>query len=187
MKLTDLKLNENNPRFIKDEQMAKLLASIEQFPKMMELRPIVVDENNVILGGNMRYRALVEMGKETIPANWVRVAKGLTEEQKKEFIIKDNASFGMWDMETLANEWPEADLDAWGVNIDFPDIEKVDLEMDDDDKTKTFITEVMVLRNQIAEKIQADKEILISDAYLEAETTILEMLQDYYKPTAAAE
>ena len=119
MKITDIKLNEENPRYIKDDRMEKLVTSIKAFPKMMELRPIIVDESGVILGGNMRYRALVDLEYKEIPAAWVKRAKDLTEEQKKEFIIKDNINFGMWDMETLANEWPDVTLDEWGLDIDW--------------------------------------------------------------------
>jgi len=182
MKITDIRLNEENPRYIKDDRMEKLVTSIKAFPKMMELRPIVIDENGIILGGNMRYRALLELDYTNLPAGWVKKAKDLTEEQKKEFIIKDNVNFGMWDMDTLANEWPEGDLEAWGVEAAFPDVEKIDLDMDDEDKTKTFITEVMVLRNKYAEEIQLDKEILISEAYLEAEATILQVIQGIFDP-----
>jgi hypothetical protein len=179
MKITDIRLNEENPRYIKDDRMKKLVNSIKAFPKMMELRPIIVDDQGIILGGNMRYRALMELEYENIPATWVKKAKDLTDEEKKEFIIKDNVNFGMWDMDVLANEWPEDTLDAWGVDIDFPDVEKVDLDMDDEDQTKTFVTEIMVLRNQMAERIQVKKEILISDAYLEAEGIILEMIKGH--------
>lgn len=179
MKITDIHLNEENPRYISKERMEKLVNSIKSFEKMMELRPIIIDNNGVILGGNMRYRALVELKYKDIPAAWVKKAKDLTPEQKKEFIIKDNVNFGMWDMDSLANEWPEETLDAWGVDIDFPNVEKVDLDMDDDDKTKTFITEVMVLRNQMAEDISSKDNMLISEAYLVAEGIILNLINKY--------
>lgn len=135
MKITDIRLNSENPRYIKDDRMEKLVQSIKDFPAMMALRPIIVDEAGTILGGNMRYRALVELDYENIPAAWVKRAKDLTEEQKNEFIIKDNVNFGMWDMDTLANEWPEVDLDDWGVEAAFPDVEKVDLDMEPLPKT----------------------------------------------------
>ena len=81
---------------------------------MLELRPIVVDENMIILGGNMRYRACIEAGIKEVP---IKIAKGLTEEQKKEFTIKDNASFGDWDWDSLGNEWNTIDLTKWGVDV----------------------------------------------------------------------
>lgn len=106
--------NPNNPRIIKDDKFKKLVQSIKDFPKMLELRPIVIDENNVVLGGNMRLRALQELGIKEVP---VLYANDLTEEQKKEFIIKDNVGFGEWDWDVLANEWNEEELTEWGLDV----------------------------------------------------------------------
>lgn len=114
LNLNDIKLNEHNPRTINKRQLDKLVKSIEEFPEMTELRPIVVDENNTILGGNMRYRAMQKLGMDT--AEVVKVS-GLTDEQKREFIIKDNVAFGDWDWDVLANEWDTDDLDEWGLDI----------------------------------------------------------------------
>ena len=100
--MSDIKLNEHNPRVIKDRQMKRLVKSIQDFPEMTELRPIVIDEDNVILGGNMRYRAMQELGYEQTEV--VKVS-GLTDEQKREFIVKDNVPFGEWDWDELANGW----------------------------------------------------------------------------------
>ena len=114
IKINKLKTNKDNPRIIKDEKFKKLINSIKEFPEMLELRPIVVDENMIILGGNMRYRACIEAGIKEVP---IKIAKGLTEEQKKEFTIKDNASFGDWDWDSLGNEWNTIDLTKWGVDV----------------------------------------------------------------------
>lgn len=119
MKLKEIKKNPDNPRVLKDDKFKKLLKSIEEFPQMMELRPIVVDENNIILGGNMRYEALRHLKKTEIPDSWVKKASELTEEQKREFIIKDNIGFGEWDWDLLANEWDVNNLDDWGLDISF--------------------------------------------------------------------
>ena len=91
LKINKLQSNISNPRLIKQNKFEKLVKSIKEFPQMLELRPIVIDENNVILGGNMRYKACVEAGLKEVP---VKIAKGLTEEQKQEFIVKDNVGFG---------------------------------------------------------------------------------------------
>ena len=91
---------------------------------MMELRPIIIDDNNIILGGNMRYRALQELKKKDIPDEWVKKASDLTDEEKKQFIIKDNVGFGEWDYDQLANEWEAEDLDRWGLDI--PVFEQID-------------------------------------------------------------
>jgi hypothetical protein len=114
LKINELKSNENNPRVIKDHKFKKLIKSIKEFPQMLELRPIIVDENNIILGGNMRYRACKEAGLKEVP---VKIAKGLTEEQKKEFIVKDNVGFGEWEWDSLGNEWDSTVLEEWGLDV----------------------------------------------------------------------
>jgi len=108
MKINELKSNPNNPRLIKDHKFKQLVKSIQDFPQMLELRPIVIDENNMVLGGNMRLKACLEAGLTDVP---VIHANNLTEAQKKEFIIKDNISFGEHDWDSLANEWNIIDLD----------------------------------------------------------------------------
>ncbi len=117
MKLSDIKPNKDNPRVIKDERFKKLVNSIKEFPKMMRLRPIVVDDDNMVLGGNMRLRALQQLGYTEIPDEWVAKADDLTEEEIKRFIIVDNVGFGENDMDMLANEWNLEDLDNWGMDI----------------------------------------------------------------------
>tara|TARA_R100001440_G_scaffold52710_1_gene72471 strand:- start:1741 stop:2280 length:540 start_codon:yes stop_codon:yes gene_type:complete len=109
-----IKNNPDNPRVIKDYKFDKLVKSIEDFPEMLRLRPIVVDENNVILGGNMRYKAAVKAGLEQV---YAIQAEDLTDKQKQEFIIKDNSNFGEWDWDILANEWDKDQLDEWGLEI----------------------------------------------------------------------
>lgn len=106
-----LRLNEANPRTIKDEKFKKLIKSIKEFPQMLEIRPIVVDNDMTVLGGNMRLRACIEAGLTHVP---VIRASELTDEQKQRFIIADNVGFGEWDWEALANEWDAGDLEAWG-------------------------------------------------------------------------
>lgn len=113
-KISDIKLNPNNPRLIKDDKFKKLVKSIQEFPEMLNIRPIVVNNDMVILGGNMRYKACKEAGLKEIP---VIIASDLTEEQQREFLIKDNTSGGEWDFDMLANEWDVEQLDAWGLDI----------------------------------------------------------------------
>lgn len=117
MKLSQIKKNPDNPRVIKDERFKKLVQSIEQFPKMMKLRPIIIDSNNVILGGNMRYEALKQLDFIEIPDDWVKRADELTEEEKQRFIIADNVGFGDWDFEALANDWDVDKLEDWGLEL----------------------------------------------------------------------
>ena len=108
--------NPKNPRIIKDDKFKKLVKSIQEFPEMLELRPIVVDSNMVVLGGNMRLKACIAAGLKEVP---IIVADQLTEEQKGEFIIKDNVGFGEWDWDILANEWDVNNLNDWGLEVPF--------------------------------------------------------------------
>ena len=118
MKLKDIKPNPNNPRLIKDDKFKKLCQSLKDFPEMLELRPIVVNKDHIILGGNMRYKAAKEIGLKEIP---VTIAD-LTPEQEREFLIKDNTSGGERDWEILANEWDNEELESWGLDIPTFDI-----------------------------------------------------------------
>ena len=117
MKLSEIKSNPDNPRIIKDDKFQKLVNSIRDFPKMMELRPIVVDSENMILGGNMRLKALRELKMKEIPDTWVKRADELTEDEKKRFIITDNIGFGEWDWDVLANGLDADQLGDWGLEI----------------------------------------------------------------------
>ena len=114
VKLSQIKPNPDNPRQISKVDMERLVKSLQDFPEMLELREIVVDETMTVLGGNMRYRALQQIkAKECI----AKIVTGLTPEQKREFVVKDNAAFGSWDFDILANEWSDLPLDDWGVDI----------------------------------------------------------------------
>ena len=128
MNINEIKPNPSNPRIIKDEKFKKLVKSIQDFPQMLELRPIVIDENNIVLGGNMRLKACIEAGLTDVP---VKQAKELTEEQKKEFIVKDNVGYGEWDWDDLANNWDEQLLTEWGLDIPNFDATVLDAEEDD--------------------------------------------------------
>ena len=114
MNIKEIKPNPNNPRLIKDHKFKQLVKSIQDFPQMLELRPIVIDENNMVLGGNMRLKACLEAGLTDVP---VIHANNLSEEKKKEFIVKDNVGFGEWDWDILANEWDAEKLDEWGLDV----------------------------------------------------------------------
>jgi DNA modification methylase len=122
-----VKSNPNNPRIIKDDKFAKLVASIKEFPKMLEIRPIVVNDDMIVLGGNMRLKACIHAGLKEVPI--IKVTD-LTEQEQKQFIIKDNVSGGEWDWSMLANEWDAEELDAWGLDV--PDFGK-ELEAEEDD------------------------------------------------------
>lgn len=127
MNVKDIKPNPNNPRICRDAKFKLLVKSIQEFPEMLKLRPIVIDENNIILGGNQRYRACIEAGLVDVP---VINATNLTEEQKKQFIVRDNVSTGDWDFDQLANEWDIQDLDNWGLEL--PIFDNNDIEEKED-------------------------------------------------------
>jgi hypothetical protein len=114
VKIQEVKLNPNNPRIIKDDKFAKLVKSIQELPQMLEIRPIVVNADMVVLGGNMRLKACKEAGLKEVP---IIIADNLTEEQQREFLIKDNVSGGEWDWDILANEWDVEQLEDWGLDM----------------------------------------------------------------------
>ena len=144
MNIKDIKTNPDNPRVIKDDKFKKLVKSIKEFPQMMELRPIIVDEKNIIQGGNMRYKALVELGYKEIPDNWVKQGKELTEEQWKEFVIKDNVGFGEWDYELLANDFNSYDLVNWGLDLPKDFGGKIEAEEDDYEIPDEITTDIVL-------------------------------------------
>ncbi|MBA7550939.1 hypothetical protein ES705_43470 [subsurface metagenome] len=132
MNIEDIHINPNNPRYIRDERYQKLKKSIQEFPKMMKLRPIIIDDTGMILGGNMRYLVMVDLGYKEIPEGWVAKASELTEEERKRFIAVDNVPFGDFDYDKLANEWDLKELQDWGM--EFPEMEEI-IEADErDDK-----------------------------------------------------
>ena len=129
VKISEVKTNPKNPRLIKDDKFKKLVKSIQEFPQMLELRPIVVDENNIVLGGNMRLKACKEAGMKEV---FIVRAENLTELQKDEFIVKDNVGFGEWDWDILANEWDTDKLQDWGLDLPL-DVSVQELEAEEDD------------------------------------------------------
>jgi len=125
VKISEVKNNPNNPRVIKDDKFQKLVRSIKEFPKMLEIRPIVVNDDMIVLGGNMRLKACKEAGLKEVP---IIKASDLTEEEQKQFIIKDNVSGGEWDWEMLQNDWNLDELNAWGLDVPISkDLDEEDL------------------------------------------------------------
>jgi DNA modification methylase len=145
--IAKVKENPSNPRFIKDGKFKKLVQSIKAFPEMLEKRPIVVDEDMVVLGGNMRLKACKSAGLFEV---WVDIAEGWTEDQKREFIVKDNVGFGEWDWDILANEWDVAQLDEWGLDLP-PMFDDPDPEATEDDYTEPDQMQVDVVLGDLIE------------------------------------
>jgi DNA modification methylase len=147
VKIGDVKTNPNNPRIIKDDKFKKLVKSIKEFPQMLELRPIVVNTEMIVLGGNMRLKACKEAGLKEVP---IIMADELTEEQQKEFIVKDNVGFGEWDWDVLANEWDAVQLEEWGLD-GFPFEEVTELEAEEDNYTEPDNIQVDVVLGDLIE------------------------------------
>jgi hypothetical protein len=127
VKINQILKNSDNPRYIKEDKFNKLVKSIKEFPEMLEKRPIVVDENMIVLGGNMRLRACVQAGFKEV---WIEQVTNWTDKQKKEFIIKDNVGFGEWDWDVLGNNYTFEELENWGLEVNSFDID--DMETSDE-------------------------------------------------------
>ena len=170
MKLYKIKNNPNNPRLVKDDKFFKLVKSIKEFPEMLKIRPIVVNDDLIVLGGNMRLKACKEAGLKEVP---VIQASELTAEQQREFIVKDNVGFGEWDWDILANEWDSTDLDNWGLdswqNID--DIETSnEFSLPSGDK-EPFQQMTFTLADEQAEQIKnAIADVKLTDEFKYCET-----------------
>ena len=172
VKISEIKLNPNNPRLIKDDKFKKLVKSIQELPEMLEIRPIVVNADMVVLGGNMRLKACKEVGMIEIP---IIIADNLTEEQQREFLIKDNVSGGEWDFEMLANEWDVEQLEDWGLDVpitkDLNEEDLFDIEI-------PFYTPSQIVPN-INELANLDKTKLLIDKInlLEIDNKLKEILK----------
>jgi hypothetical protein len=139
IKLSTIKANPNNPRVIKDDKFAKLVKSIKEFPKMMELRQMVVNADNIVLGGNMRLKALKEAGYTEVPEAWIKSADTLTEDEQRRFIIADNVGFGEHDWALLQSEWDVEELEAWGLDV--PNFDNILQSEQSDEDEKTVVIE----------------------------------------------
>lgn len=151
MKLSDIKPNPRNPRTITEDKLDKLKKSIEEMPKGLSIKPMIVDENNIIIGGNQRYLALLELGYDEIPDNWVKKVIDLTEHEKKRFLIVDNVSFGEWDWGLINEDFDLDALDSWGLDVvsfspevDYTVLDYVDIEDEVEDMKKSVKRGIML-------------------------------------------
>lgn len=168
--INELKLHPNNPRIIKDDKYKKLIQSLKDFPEMLNIRPIVIDENDIVLGGNQRLKAAKDVGMKEIPT----ILVNLTEKQKSEFMIKDNSSYGEWDWNILQNEWDLDFLDSWAIDIPGFDINSDEMvesfSLSSDDKS-LFGQMTFTVATQQKELIEeALSEIKKTDEYKYGET-----------------
>ena len=161
VKVAAIKSNPKNPRLIKDDKFKKLVKSIKDFPEMESVRPIVVNKDMVILGGNMRYKAMIECGYKEVNVEVV----DWSEQKQNEFIIKDNVGFGEWEWEMVANEWDEIELKDWGLDLpvfDNGDYSEKNKELDIND-----IEDVMIINLKYTE----DEYHIVKDALLKLAST----------------
>tara|TARA_R100000773_G_scaffold163_8_gene264 strand:- start:1648 stop:2211 length:564 start_codon:yes stop_codon:yes gene_type:complete len=176
--INKIKLNTNNPRIIKDNQFEKLVQSIKDFPEMLDKRPIVVDEDFVVLGGNMRLEACKKAGLKQVT---IIKADNWTKEQKEKFIIKDNISFGDWDWDILANDWDNKELNDWGLNVWQPD-ENVDYSiLDDIDLNKEIDTMYQQTKKSIILEYPAEGFEMIKTLYDELKAKEVNLSELFYK------
>lgn len=133
LSISDIKLNPSNPRIIKDDKFKKLVQSLKDFPEMSDVRPVVINQDNVILGGNMRFRAMQSAGWKEIPV----IQVDWSQEKQEQFIIKDNVSGGEWDWDILANEWNAELLEDWGVDVPFSWSSEDAISSDDKNEIKS--------------------------------------------------
>jgi len=170
-KIKEVKSNPQNPRICKDDKFLKLVQSIKDFPEMLNIRPIVVNKDMMVLGGNMRLKACVEAGLVEVP---IIIADNLTKEQEKEFLIKDNVGFGDWDWDILANEWDTEKLEEWGLSLPvyFNDSDELgtDFNLPEGDKAP-FQQMTFTLADEQAEQIKnAIADIKQTEEYKYCET-----------------
>ena len=159
MKVSQLKIKANNPRKIDQPQIEKLMQSIKDFPKMMEIRPIVYDPDTMeVLGGNQRLTAIKKLGMKDIPDNWTRSADTLSDDEKRRFVIQDNHQSGDWDFEILNAEW--GDIDLGDLGIELPEIMLGDLrKVEDDEYTEPDIVETDIKVGDLFSLRKDGKEI----------------------------
>ena len=159
--ISSIKENDANPRFINKHKFQKLVNSVKEFPEMLSLRPIVVDKDNIILGGNMRYKACKEIGLKEV---YIIQADDLDEKKAQEFIIKDNVGVGEWDWDVLANDWDVKELEEWGLE-GFPFEEEEEKELNDISDTieSSYRIEVEIENEEEQEKLYNE---LIEKGYI---------------------
>jgi ParB-like chromosome segregation protein Spo0J len=150
VKIGEVKTNPNNPRLIKDDKFRKLVKSINGFPEMLQLRPIIVNSDMITLGGNMRLKACNEAGLKEV---YIIKANDLSEAQQAEFIIKDNIGFGEWDWDIIANQYDEEELKGWGLDLPIFESESVD-ELQDENYIKISIEATNNAFIEMNEKLQ---------------------------------
>ena len=158
VKTKDIVPNTENPRIIKDDKFKKLVQSIKDFPEMLEIRPIVVNNEMMILGGNMRLKAIQEIGLKEVP---IIKAENLTEQQQREFLIKDNVGFGEWDWDALANDWNPEELNEWGLDVPLFLDEPTGDDLVDDEKNKPATMKITFESPEQLQKAEIDIQELL--------------------------
>lgn len=185
VKISKVKPNPENPRIIKDDKFQKLVQSIKEFPEMLRIRPIVVNQDLVVLGGNMRLKACKDAGMKDI---WIIQASDLTDEQQKQFVIKDNVGFGEWNWDILANEWDSQVLEEWGldvwVNQDDIKIDNVDTEVEPDNSPRGSdddysVFELVMLHENKLQLLETLNKVKQNFLFEKQEEALMEIIRVY--------
>ena len=184
VKISEVFSNPVNPRLIKEDKFKKLVQSIKDFPEMLQLRPIVVNEEMGILGGNMRYKACQQLGHKEV---YIIKAENLTESQMESFVIKDNVGFGEWDWDILANEWDAVLLKDWGMDVWQPEEEDYNNNENDSDtdyldkylNKDTGVLKLSFLQEQYKEIIYKLDRIQLKENANDHSETFLKILETY--------
>jgi hypothetical protein len=174
VKIGEVKVNPNNPRLIRDDKFAKLVQSIKDLPQMLEIRPIVVNTDMVVLGGNMRLKACKEAGLKEVP---IIIADNLTEDQQREFLIKDNVSGGDWDWNMIQSEWDTNELAEWGLDVPFLSNEYNSITDDDVDILEDF--------DPVGTSVGVQRVVFIFDGEEEAESYLNSLNVEFKKMNMA--
>jgi hypothetical protein len=185
--VSQIKTNDSNPRIIKDDKFHKLVRSLQEFPTMLEYRPVIVNEDMVILAGNMRFKAAMHLGYEKVPTI---IAKDLTEKQQRELIVKDNVGYGEWDWDMLANEWDTQELDEWGLDIpNFENLSEIEakgrMAATLDEKLDTYLNAtikqiVLYFEYEEYEEVIQKLDKIAEDNSLADNSSVIKFLLDNY-------
>lgn len=161
IKITDIKPNPSNPRVIKDDKFKKLVESIKSLPEMAEVRPIVVNKDMIVLGGNMRLKAMKEAGWKEVPVQIV----DWPEDKQREFIIKDNVGFGEWEWQLLSTEWDVEQLGEWGLDVPAFAVMPSEDELIGEEKNKPAVMKITFQSPEQLQAAEIDIQELIDRKY----------------------
>lgn len=184
IRIDQIKSNDKNPRIISDDKLRKLVKSIREFPEMMEIRPIVIDEKNIVIGGNQRFKAAQMLGMTEVP---VIKVESLTEEEKKQFVIKDNVNHGEWDWDMLVSDFNLDSLKDWGQdvpNFNFAEEPEIDMNIMGEKLQRYVDAQIkritLFYQNEQYKQVLIDLDEIAEERGFEDNSEVVEFLVDFY-------